>query len=241
MNTIIKTVLISMVLMCLLTGCNSLPPNTLYTEPIAGNVEVTAADSDLDISYSINCHLMQRKKDDFISFTVDTMLYTYRLDFSVYTDMRKILDKFFHISEMASARHKKNGKQYLGEAILYAYASCHDTQTRLSVTGQVPNRLRFSFLMKNGEKFLLLEGFHAKTIDGKLPVDNYVNGVPFRYDDIKKAYDFFSNDQAVAESRMKQMQIANSAQNADAAANTEHTIQHIDSTPDNTADTEPQP
>ncbi|MEL3906482.1 MAG: hypothetical protein P1P65_05575 [Treponema sp.] len=211
MKTIIKTGLISVILMCLLSGCSSLPPRTLYMEPIVGSTEIHTASANYDVSYSIDGYLMQRKRKDFLSFKIDTMLYTYRLDFWADKDLKSIFDRFFTISEMAAVHQKKNGSQYLGDAVLYAYASFQDKTARLSVKSTVPNRVRFSFLMKDGEQFLLLEGFHAQTIDGNLSVDDYVDAVPFRYADIKKAYDFFADTEKREGIRLKQLQIKKAA------------------------------
>lgn len=226
MNSILKTALIPAVLCVFcMTACTTLPPQALYTEPAAAGVTVNTANSQFDVVYAIDCCMMPQAKDDFISFKVDTMLYAYRFDFSVNHGMKAILDRFFTISNMADTKNRKNGTQYLGEMTLYAYAVSADTVGRLIVSGKNPNYVRFGFLLKDGKKYLLLEGFHIETVDGKLAVDDYIDSIPFHYDDIKKAYNFFNDTDQLEENRQKQLQVAIAAKkaekNSSAAGNTQ--------------------
>jgi hypothetical protein len=158
---------------------------------------------------------MPKAKDDFISFKVDTMLYTYRFDFSVSNGMKAILDRFFTISNIADSQHRKNGQRYLGETTLYAYASSKETISRLVAKGKIANHVRFSFLLKDGKKYLVLEGFQVETLDGKLVIDDYIDSIPFHYDDIKKAYNFFNDTDKLEENRQKQLHIALAAKQAE--------------------------
>lgn len=208
MNTLFKMAVAPAVCLFCISACTTLPPKELYTDAIAANVIVDTVNSHFDVSYSIDCCMMPKKKDDFISFKIDTMLCTYRLDFSVNHGMKDILDRFFTISEMTDVQNKNNGIRYLGEATLYAYASFENTVSRLIVSSKIPNHIRFSFLLKNGEKYLLMEGFQVKTLDGQLAIDDYVDGVPFLYADIKKAYMFFDDEEKLASVRQKQLHIA---------------------------------
>ena len=216
MNNFLKTVWIPVAVCAFcLTACTTLPSKALYTEPVAAGVTVNTTNNQFDVVYAIDCCVMPKAKDDFISFKVDTMLYTYRLDFSVNHGMKAILDRFFTISDMADSKNRKNGTQYLGEATLYAYAVSADTVGRLIVRGKNPNHVRFNFLLKDGKKYLLLEGFQVETLDGKLTVDDYIDSIPFHYDDIKKAYNFFNDTDQLEEKRQKQLQIAIAAKKAE--------------------------
>ncbi len=216
MNNFLKTVWIPVAVCAFcLTACTTLPSKALYTEPVAAGVTVNTTNNQFDVVYAIDCCVMPKAKDDFISFKVDTMLYTYRLDFSVNHGMKAILDRFFTISDMADSKNRKNGTQYLGEATLYAYAVSADTVGRLIVRGKNPNYVRFGFLLKDGKKYLLLEGFQVETLDGKLTVDDYIDSIPFHYDDIKKAYNFFNDTDQLEEKRQKQLQIAIAAKKAE--------------------------
>ena len=216
MNNFLKTVWIPAIL-CVFcfTACTTLPSKALYTEPAVAGGTVNTTNNQFDVVYTIDCCVMPKAKDDFISFKVDTMLYTYRLDFSVNHGMKAILDRFFTISDMADSKNRKNGTQYLGEATLYAYAVSADTVGRLIVRGKNPNYVRFGFLLKDGKKYLLLEGFHVETLDGKLAVDDYIDSIPFHYGDIKKAYNFFNDTDQLEENRQKQLQIAIAAKKAE--------------------------
>lgn len=216
MNSILKTVWIpAAVCAFCLTACTTLPSKALYTEPVAADITVNTANSQFDVVYAIDCCVMPKAKDDFISFKVDAMLYTYRFDFSVNHGMMDILNRFFTISNMADYQNRKNGIQYLGETTLYAYASSADTVSRLVVNGKIPNHVRFSFLLKDGKKYLVLEGFQVETLDGKLGVDDYTDSIPFHYDDIKKVYDFFTNVENLEATRQKQLHITNAAEQAE--------------------------
>lgn len=226
MNNFLKTVWIPVAVCAFcLTACTTLPSKALYTESAAAGVTVNTANSQFDVVYAIDCCMMPQAKDDFISFKVDTILYAYRFDFSVNHGMKAILDRFFTISNMADTKNRKNGTQYLGEMTLYAYAVSADTVGRLIVSGKNPNYVRFGFLLKDGKKYLLLEGFHIETVDGKLAVDDYIDSIPFHYDDIKKAYNFFNDTDQLEENRQKQLQVAIAAKkaekNSSAAGNTQ--------------------
>ena len=216
MNSFFKTVWLPIVVCTLgLTACTTLPSKALYTEPAVTGVTVNTENNNFDVVYAIDCCVMPKAKNDFISFKVDTMLYTYRFDFSVNHGMMDILNRFFTISNMADYQNRKNGIQYLGETTLYAYASSADTVSRLVVNGKIPNHVRFSFLLKDGKKYLVLEGFQVETLDGKLGVDDYTDSIPFHYDDIKKVYDFFNDTEQLEENRQKQLQIALAAEQAE--------------------------
>jgi len=52
-------------------------------------------------------------------------------------------------------------------------------------------------------------------VDGKLTVDDYIDSIPFHYDDIKKAYSFFNDTNQLEENRQKQLQIAIAAKQAE--------------------------
>ena len=213
MKSFFKTVWLPIVVCTLcLTACTTLPSNALYTESAVTGVTVNTENNHFDVVYAIDCCVMPKAKDDFISFKVDTMLYTYRLDFSVNNGMKAILDRFFTISALADSQHKQNGHRYLGETTLYAYASSEETISRLIASGKMANHVRFSFLLKGGKKYLLLEGFQVQTLDGKLAVDDYIDSIPFHYDDIKKVYDFFNDTEQLEENRQKQLQIALAAE-----------------------------
>ncbi|WP_253676120.1 hypothetical protein [Treponema sp. OMZ 305] len=212
-----------------LTACTTLPLKALYTEPTVTGVTVNTENNHFDVVYAINCCVMPKAKDDFISFKVDTMLYTYRLDFSVNTGMKAILDRFFSISTLADSQHRQNGHRYLGETTLYAYASSAETISRLVAEGKIANHVRFSFLLKDGKKYLLLEGFQVQTLDGKLAIDDYIDSIPFHYDDIKKAYDFFNDTDQLEENRQKQLQIAIAAKQAEKDSQTAATQAEKDS------------
>ena len=230
MNNFLKTVWIPVAVCAFcLTACTTLPSKALYTEPIAAGVTVNTANSQFDVVYAIDCCVMPKTKDDFISFKIDTMLYTYRFDFSVNHGMMDILNRFFTISNMADYQNRKNGIQYLGETTLYAYASSADTVSRLVVNGKIPNHVRFSFLLKDGKKYLVLEGFQVETLDGKLGVDDYTDSIPFHYDDIKKAYSFFNDTNQLEENRQKQLQIAIAAKQAEKDSQTAATQAEKDS------------
>ena len=213
MNCFLKIVWIpAAVCVFCLTACTTLPSKALYTEPAVTGITVNTENNHFDVVYAIDCCVMPKAKDDFISFKVDTMLYTYRLDFSVNNGMKAILDRFFTISALADSQHKQNGHRYLGETTLYAYASSEETISRLIASGKMANHVRFSFLLKGGKKYLLLEGFQVQTLDGKLAVDDYIDSIPFHYDDIKKVYDFFNDTEQLEENRQKQLQIALAAE-----------------------------
>ena len=131
---------------------------------------------------------------------------------------------------MADSQDRKNGIRYLGETTLYAYASSEGIISRLVATGKSANHVRFSFLLKDGKKYLLLEGFQVQTLDRKLAVDDYIDSIPFHYDDIKKAYDFFSNTEDLEATRQKQLQIILEAEQAEKekqAAKTETEAENI--------------
>ena len=216
MNSILKTVWIPIVLCAFcLTACMTLPSKTLYTEPTVAGVTVNTENNRFDVVYAINCCVMPKSKDDFVSFKIDSMLYTYRLDFSIKHGMKDILDRFFAISDMADSQDRKNGIRYLGETTLYAYASSEGTISRLVATGKSANHVRFSFLLKDGKKYLLLEGFQVETLDEKLAVDDYIDSIPFHYNDIKKVYDFFNNRENLEATRQKQLHITNAAEQAE--------------------------
>ena len=87
--------------------------------------------------------------------------------------------------------------------------------------------------MRDGIKYLLLEGFQVETLDGKLTVDDYIDSIPFNYNDIKKAYDFFIDTEQLEETRQKQLRIANAAEQAKkekgAIVKTEQTSETSDS------------
>lgn len=209
MNSILKTVLLPAAVCALcLTACTTLPSKALYTESAVADVMVNTENNRFDVVYAIDCCVMPKAKNDFISFKIDSMLYTYRLDFSVKHGMKDILDRFFAISHLADLQDRKNGIRYLGETTLYAYASSADTVSRLIANGKIPNHVRFSFLLKDGKQYLLLEGFQVQTLDGKLAVDDSIDSIPFHYDDIKKVYDFFTDTKGLEETRQKQLQIA---------------------------------
>lgn len=216
MNSFFKAALFPAVICaaCLI-GCTTLPSKALYREPTAAGVTVNTTDNHFDVVYAIDCCLMPKAKDDFISFKVDTMLYTYRFDFSVSNGMKAILDRFFTISNIADSQHRKNGQRYLGETTLYAYASSKETISRLVAKGKIANHVRFSFLLKDGKKYLVLEGFQVETLDGKLVIDDYIDSIPFHYEDIKKAYDFFCNAENLETTRQKQLHIALAAKQAE--------------------------
>ena len=216
MNSILKTVWIPIVLCAFcLTACMTLPSKALYTEPTVAGITVNTENNRFDVVYAINCCVMPKSKDDFVSFKIDSMLYTYRLDFSIKHGMKDILDRFFAISNMADSQDRKNGIRYLGETTLYAYASSEGTISRLVATGKSANHVRFSFLLKDGKKYLLLEGFQVETLDEKLAVDDYIDSIPFHYNDIKKVYDFFNNRENLEATRQKQLYITHAAEQAE--------------------------
>lgn len=215
MDSLLKSVLFSAACAFCITACAALPHKALYTESAVEGVAADTANSHFDIAYSIDCCLMPKQKDDFISFKVDTMLYTYRLDFAVNRGMKTILDVFFTISAMADAQNKKNGIRYLGETTLYAYASFENTTSRLIANGTTANHVRFSFLLKDGRKYLLLEGFQVQTLDGKLAIDDAIDSIPFRYEDVKKIYNFFNDTDVLEATRQKQLQISLAAKQAE--------------------------
>ena len=159
MKIMLKTAILAVSCILYITGCSSLPDTALYAEPIAKDVSVNTINDQFDVSYTIDCCVMPYKKKDFLSVNIDTMLYTYRLNFSIQRGMKAILDRFFSISEMADMQSKKNGIRYLGETTLYAYALFENSITRLVVNSKIQNHVRFSFLLKDGEKYLLLERF----------------------------------------------------------------------------------
>lgn len=211
MYTIRKLLFCAIPCLFYFTACSTLPDKALYTEPIAKNISVNTLNSQFDVSYTLDCCIMPKKKNDFLSLNIDTMLYTCRLNFSVNNGMESILERFFAISEMADIQNKRNGIRYLGETTLFAYALFKDTVTRLIVTGNMPNHVRFSFFMKDGEKYLLLESFHVQTLDGSLSIDDTIDSIPLRYEDIKKAYAFFHDEETLAATRQKQLHIAAAA------------------------------
>lgn len=216
MGSVLKRALIPIVLCAFcLTACMTLPSKALYTEPAVAGVTVNTENNRFDVVYAINCCVMPKSKDDFVSFKIDSMLYTYRLDFSIKHGMKDILDRFFAISDMADSQDRKNGIRYLGETTLYAYASSEGTISRLVATGKSANHVRFSFLLKDGKKYLLLEGFQVETLDEKLAVDDYIDSIPFHYNDIKKVYDFFNNRENLEATRQKQLHITNAAEQAE--------------------------
>jgi len=136
MSNMLKTVLIPAVIcMFCLTACTTLPLKALYTDPIAADIAVDTVNSRFDVVYAIDCCVMPKPKDDFVSLKVNTMLCTYRFDFSMNYGMKNILDRFFTISAMADSQKRKNGMQYLGETTLYAYALSEDTLSRLVADG----------------------------------------------------------------------------------------------------------
>lgn len=61
----------------------------------------------------------------------------------------------------------------------------------------------------------MLEGFQVETLDGKLVIDDYIDSIPFHYDDIKKAYNFFNDTDKLEENRQKQLHIALAAKQAE--------------------------
>lgn len=216
MSNILKTVLLPVTLCAFcITACKTLPAKALYMEPAAADVTVNTENSHFDVVYAIDCCVMPKAKDDFVSLQVDTMLYTYRFDFSVNHRMKDILDRFFTMSKMADYQNRKNGIRYLGETTLYAYALSENTVSRLIVSGKRANHVQFSFLLKDGKKYLLLEGFRLQTLDNKLAIDDSLDSIPFHYDDIKKAYDFFHNTEQLEETRQKQLHISRTAEQAE--------------------------
>ena len=46
-------------------------------------------------------------------------------------------------------------------------------------------------------------------------MDDYIDSIPFHYDDIKKAYNFFNDTDQLEENRQKQLQIAIAAKKAE--------------------------
>ena len=216
MNSFFKAALFPAVICVFcLTGCATLPSKALYTEPTAAGVTVNTTDNHFDVVYAIDCCIMPKAKDDFMSFKVNTMLYTYRFDFYMTYGMKDILDRFLTISALADSQQRQNGHRYLGETTLYTYAVSGKTISRLVAHGRIANHVRFSFLLKDGKKYLLLEGFQVKTLDGKLPIDDYIDSIPFHYEDIKKAYDFFCNAENLETTRQKQLHIALAAKQAE--------------------------
>lgn len=214
MHTIRKLLFCSIPCLFYLTACSTLPDQALYTEPIVKDIRMNTLNSQFDVSYSIDCCVMPKKKKDFLSLNIETMLYTCRLNLSIDDGMKAILDRFFTISGMADIQNKQNGIRYLGETTLFAYAFFENTVTRLIVTSKLPNHVRFSFFMKDGEKYLLLESFHVKTLDGLLEIDDVIDSIPLRYEDIKKAYTFFTDKEGLTAIRQKQLLIASSAKQA---------------------------
>ena len=214
MNTITKLLFCSIFCLFYFTACSTLPDQALYTEQIAQNVRMNTLNMQFDVSYTVDCCVMPKKKNDFLSLNIDTMLYTCRLNLSINAGMRTILDRFFAISDMADIQNKQNGIRYLGETSLFAYAFFEDTVTRLIVTSKIPNHVRFSFFMKDGERYLLLESFHVQTLDGPLAIDDAIDSIPLRYEDIKKVYTFFTDEEALAATRQKHLLIAASAKQA---------------------------
>jgi len=227
MKIMLKTAFLAVICILCITGCSSLPDTALYTEPIAKDVSVNTINDQFDVSYTIDCCVMPYKKKDFLSVNIDTMLYTYRLNFSIQRGMKAILDRFFSISEMADMQSKKNGIRYLGETTLYAYALFENSITRLVVNSKIQNHVRFSFLLKDGEKYLLLERFQVTTLDGPLTIDDTVDSIPFKYEDIKKVYDFFNNEESLESVRQKQLHIAAAMKQADMNADQATTSLHI--------------
>ena len=128
---------------------------------------------------------------------------------------------------MADMQSKKNGIRYLGETTLYAYALFENSITRLVVNSKIQNHVRFSFLLKDGEKYLLLERFQVTTLDGPLTIDDTVDSIPFKYEDIKKVYDFFNNEESLESVRQKQLHIAAAMKQADMNADQATTSLHI--------------
>ena len=123
MNSILKIAMLPAVLCAFcITACKTLPAKALYTEPAVADVTVNTENSHFDVVYAIDCCVMPKAKDDFVSFKVDAMLYTYRFDFSVHYRMKDILDSFFAINSLADSQERNNGIRYLGETTLYAYA-----------------------------------------------------------------------------------------------------------------------
>lgn len=215
MNRMLKTAFIpAVVCVFCLTACTTLPSKALYIDPAVAGVTVNTENAHFDVVYAIDCCVMPKAKDDFISFKIDTMLYTYRLDFAVNHGMKDILDSFFTVSKLAASQNRNNGIRYLGETTLYAYASSENTISRLIVNGKSANHVRFSFLLKEGKKYLLLEGFQVETLDKKLAVDDFIDSIPFHYDDIKKVYNFFTDRKGLEETRRKQLQIVLAAKQA---------------------------
>ena len=216
MDSVLKRVLIPAILCVVcLTACTTLPSKALYTEPAVAGVTVNTTNNQFDVVYAIDSCVMPKAKDDFISFKVDTMLYTYRFDFSVNNGMKTILDRFFTISNIADSQQRQNGQRYLGEMTLYAYALSEETISRLIAKGKIANHVRFSFLLKDGKKYLVLDGFQVQTLDGKLAVDDFIDSIPFHYGDIKKVYDFFNDAEGLEATRQKQLQIALAAAQAE--------------------------
>ena len=192
---------------CLLfTGCITLPQSSLYVENIAVQRETVTTGTSSGAVYSVDYCFAEKEKYDFISFKINTLLNEYRLDFSANGNIKTVLQDFFKIDNPSPEGHKKDGEESLGSSPLYCYAVSGEDYIRLDVAGKTQDNVDFSIVSKNDMRTLVLNGFTVKTLRGPKTVDRYVESISFRYEDIKKLYDFMSDAENLNRIRAEKLQ-----------------------------------
>lgn len=203
-----KKILFTLSTFCLvLLGCASLPHSAVHKENIVLKPEALKADNSSEAVYSIDYCFAEKEKNDFVSFTIKTLLDEYRLDFYTNGNIKDILHTFFKIDDPDSEGHKKNGESDLGSTMLYCYAVSEDHYIRLDVMGKKQDFVDFSLISKNGVKALTLNRFSIKTMKGKSDINGYVEPVSFSYADIKKLYDFMGDKDNLEKLRAEAVQL----------------------------------
>lgn len=221
----------------MLTGCMSVPEKELFAEPIVYNTDTVSLPSNFDLSYSMHYQIMNNPAKDRVSIRVRTMLYDYRFDFSASKDIANIFNRFLHIAAMAENQQRKNGFEHLAESTLHAYAYSGNTVTRILVDGTKPNWLGFSFLLKDGERYLVIDGFKAESLSPALPIKSKIESIVLKYDDVKKMNDFLREKTTIEEIRKKHRVIQKNAIQPEPAA-AEHEISVITLNADTKAELE---
>lgn len=187
----------------ILTGCASVPETALFAEPIVYSTDTVSLPSNFDLSYSMHYQVMNKAAKDCVSIRVKTMLYDYRFDFLVSKDITKIFNHFLQISEMAEKQQRKNGFEHLAASTLHAYAYSENTVARVVVDGIKPNWLGFSFLLRDGERYLVIDGFKAESLSSALPINSKIESILLKYDDVKKMTEFLHDTDTIEELRKK--------------------------------------
>lgn len=193
--------------MLVMLSCKTLPPQTLQTHNIIETKQVKAFDSENDFLYSIDYNFMEKQKDDFISFHIDSLFYKYRLDFNVNGNIRSILSSFDNYNELSSSKKIDNGNEKIGNSSLYCYAFSkkENKNIRVLANGDKDNFIDFYFVLKNKSAFLFIDDFNIVSLDKKVYIKNKFNGIYIPSEDIDRLISFISNKEQIEISRQKKI------------------------------------